>query len=220
MVEAMAGADADTVTIEVHAGETVHVDLRSRAVGSVEGTVADFATRKPIGGMRCDAKPSTGGQTSPVPPDVAFQAFTDAAGHFKVSAPIGRVRIFCFAVNGEPLSAAGTDVDVASAASAKVNVFSVRSDGSPSDAGFMVTPGLLPITVTDVVAKGPAAAAGLRPGDQLVTVDGVGLQGLLPQGAIFLVSNHRPGTVATLGILRGAAAQTIKVTVAAAGAGP
>jgi RNA polymerase sigma factor (sigma-70 family) len=217
MIEAMSGADADAVTIEVRAGETVHVDLRSRATGTVEGTVADLATRKPIAAMRCDAKPSTGGQTSPVPPDVAFQAFTDAAGHFKVSAPIGRVRIFCFPTNGVPLSAAGTDVDVTSAQPAKVNVFSVRAAASPSDAGFMIAPGLLPITVADVVPNGPAATAGLRAGDQLVTIDGISLQGVLPQGAMFLVTNHRAGTVATLGIVRGAVSQTIKISVGGAG---
>lgn len=213
MIEAMAGADADTVTVEVRAGETVHVDLRSRAVGSVEGTVADFATRKPLAGMRCDAKPSTEGQTSPVPPDIAFQAFTDAAGHFKVSAPVGRVRIFCFAANGGPLSPAGTDVEVTNAEPAKVTVYSVKVSASQSDDGFRLDPGLLPITVADVLPDGPAATAGLRAGDQLVTIDGAALQGVLPVGASFLVMNHRPGTVATLGILRGGTAQTMKLGV-------
>ena len=207
------GAETDAVSVEVHAGETVHVDLRSRATGSVEGTVADLVTRKPLAGMRCDAKPSTGGRDTPVPPDVPFQAFTDAAGHFKVTAPIGRTRIHCFAPNGGPLSPAGTDVDVTSGEPAKVNVFSVRAAASPSDAGFLPERGLLPITVGDVVPNGPAATAGLRAGDQLVTIDGMSLQGVLPAGALFLVMNHRPGTVATLGILRGRAAQTIKIPV-------
>jgi hypothetical protein len=216
MVEAI-GGDADVVTVEVHSGETVHVELHNRAVGTVEGTVADFATRKPIAGMRCDAKPSIEGQTTPVPPDVAFQAFTDAAGHFKVSAPIGRVRIFCFAPNGGPLGPAGTDVDVSSAQPANVNVFSVRAAASPSDAGLMLNPGFLPATVADVVPNGPAATAGVRVGDQLVTIDGASLQGVLPGGVMLLVMNHRPGSVATLGILRGGVAQTLKLTLGAGG---
>jgi RNA polymerase sigma factor (sigma-70 family) len=216
-VEALAGADTDAVSVEVRAGETTHVDLHRRDVGAIEGTVLDIATRKPIAGMRCDAKVSANGETSPVPPDVPFQAFTDAAGHFKVSAPIGRVRIFCFSPSGGPVSPAGTDVDVASTEPAKVTVFGVRAGGPPSDAGFMVNPMLLPITVGDVVPNGPAATAGLRVGDQLVTIDGVSLQGVLPGGAMMLVANHRPGTVATLGILRGGAAQTVKVAV---GGGP
>jgi hypothetical protein len=216
-VEALAGADTDAVIVEVRAGETVRVDLHSRAVGSVEGTVADLTTRKPLAGMRCDAKPSTDGQASPVFPDVPFQAFTDAVGHFNVSAPVGRVRILCFPPIGNPngglQSPAGTDVEVTNAEPAKVNVFSVRGVSSPSDAGLMLMGGLLPITVADVVPNGPAAKAGLRAGDQLVTIDGVSLQGVLAEGASVLVSNHRPGTVATLGILRGGVAQTIKLTL-------
>jgi S1-C subfamily serine protease len=213
----MAGPDTDAVTIEVHPGETVHVDLHSRSVGTVEGTVADLVSRKPIAGMRCDAKPSTQGQTSPVPPDVVFQAFTDAAGHFKVSAPLGRARIFCFPPDLGPVSPAGGDVDVTTAQPAKLNGFSVRAAPSPSDAGFTLDHMLLPITVDQVVANGPAATAGLRTGDQLVTIDGISLQGVLPMGASFLVSNHRPGTVATLGVLRGGVAQTVKLTLGAAG---
>jgi RNA polymerase sigma-70 factor (ECF subfamily) len=210
-IEAIGGAQTDAVSAEVHAGETLHVDLRSRAVGSVEGTVAELATHKPIGGMRCDAKPSVNGQATPVPPDVPFQAFTDAAGHFKVSAPIGRVRVYCFAPNGGPLSPAGMDVEVTSGAPANANVFSVRAGPSLSDAGLRLAMDVLPITVGDVVPNGAAAAAGLRAGDQLVTIDGASLQGVLPSGAMVLVMNHRPGTVATLGILRGGVAQTIRV---------
>ncbi|MBV8758372.1 MAG: carboxypeptidase regulatory-like domain-containing protein [Deltaproteobacteria bacterium] len=216
-VEAI-GADADAVTVDVRAGETAHVDLRSRGVGTVEGIVSELTTHKPLPAMRCDAKPSTDGRTTPVPPDVSFQGFSDAEGHFKVSAPVGRVRIFCFPPNGGPLSAAGTDVDVASAGSAKVNVFSVKAPASPSDAGFMFDPDMLPVTVGSVVPNGPAATAGLAPGDQVVTIDGISLQGVLPQGAMFLVMSHRPGTTAKLGVLRGGAAQTIKVAVVGGGA--
>lgn len=215
MVEAI-GADADAVTVEVRAGETAHVDLRSRAVATVEGTVADLTTRKPIAAMRCDSKPSADGHVSPVPPDVSYQAFTDANGHFKVSAPVGRVRIFCFAPNGGPLTPAGTDVEVASATPVNVNVFSVRGNDSPSDAGFMLAP-TLPITVGEVVPNGPGAKAGLRPGDRITTIDGISLQGVLPQGAMVLVMNHRPGTVASLGIDRAGAPQTIKVAVVSGG---
>jgi RNA polymerase sigma-70 factor (ECF subfamily) len=216
-VEAVGGADTDATLVEVRPGETLHVDLRSRAVGTVEGTVAELATHKAIAGMRCDARVSTEGQSFSFP-DPSFQTFTDAAGHFKVKAPAGQVRIFCFAPTSPELSPAGTDVTVAAGATAKVSVFSVRSmlGAPPADPGFMVTLGL-PITVADVMPAGPAAAAGLRPGDQLVTIDGTSLQGVLPDGAMRLVLNHRPGSVIVLGIQRGGAAQTVKVTVPAGG---
>jgi RNA polymerase sigma-70 factor (ECF subfamily) len=217
-VDAMAGADSDAASVELRPGETLHVDLHSRALGSVEGTVAELATHKPLVGMRCDAKISNDGQTSFFPPDPSFQSFTDAAGHFKVKAPAGQVRIFCFAPTDPMLSPAGTDIDVQAGATAKVSVFSVRGapGAPPCDPGFGVIPGL-PITVAQVMPAGPAAAAGLRAGDQLVTIDGTSLQGMLPEGAMRLVLNHRPGTTVTLGIQRGGAAQTVKVTVAAGG---
>ena len=34
-----------------------------------------------------------------------------------------------------------------------------------------------------------------------------------PDGAMFLITNHRAGTTATLGILRGGVAQTVKLTL-------
>ncbi len=212
-VEAIVGSDADGKSIEIKPGETTRVELRSRGVGTIEGTVSDLATRKPLAGMRCDAKISMDGQASPVPPTVAHQAFTDAAGHFKVSAPLGRVRLFCFSVTPAPLSAAGTDVEVTSTSVAKANVFSVRATfgNSPTDPSFMLAPLALPLTVNQVLPSGPAAVAGLRVGDRLVTIDGESLQGMLPDGAQLLLMNHRRGTTVTLGISRAGVAQSIKV---------
>jgi hypothetical protein len=214
-VEAQAGAEVDALSVEVRSGETAKVTLRNRGAGTVEGTVSDLETRAPIAGLRCDAKLLMAGQTNMIPPDVAQQAFTDAAGHFAVNAPIGRVRIFCFAMSGEPRSPAGGDVEVTRAGPAKLNAVSVRGTfgDSPGDAGFRFDPLQLPVTVGDVLPQGPAAAAGLRVGDHVVTMDGVSLQGLLPDGAVFLLVNHRPGTVVTLGISRGGTMQTIKIPV-------
>jgi hypothetical protein len=214
-IEAQGGAEVDAQAVEIRPGETAKVTLRNRGAGSVEGTVSDLETHAPLAGLRCDAKPLTSGQTILVPPDTAQQAFTDAAGHYVVSAPIGRVRIFCAAVNGEPHSPAGGDVEVMRTGVAKLDAVSVHGTfgDSPGDAGFMIAPITLPVTVGDVLPDGPAAVAGLRAGDQLVTIDGVSLRGLLPAGAMFLVANHRPGTAVTLGVSRGGTVQAIKIPV-------
>jgi hypothetical protein len=210
-VQAMVGAQADAQPVDVKPGETAHVELRSRDVGTVEGTVSDFITHAPLAGLRCDAHVSTNGQMSPIMPDASHQAFTDASGHFAVTAPAGRVRIFCFSPGPSPLSPAGTDVDVTSGGRATVSVFSVRSTftGPPADAGFTITPAVLPLTVDRVTT-----AAGLQVGDQVTAIDGKPLDGVLPAGAMTLIANHRSGTTVTVGISRGGSAQTIKLVVA------
>lgn len=81
----------------------------------------------------------------------------------------------------------------------------------------MLAPATLPVTVNQVAAAGPAAAAGLRVGDRLVTIDGTPLDGVLPDGAMMLLMNHRAGTTATLGIERGGVAQVIKLVVGSQG---
>jgi hypothetical protein len=123
-VQAAAGPDVDAQLIEVHAGETAHVALRARDMGSVEGTVSDASTHTPIAGMRCDAQLLLGGEMSPVPPDRSQQAFTDLTGHFRMPAPLGRVRIFCFRPDGGSYRPASSDVDVTRGAPVKVDVVS------------------------------------------------------------------------------------------------
>jgi len=215
VVDAMAGAEADGQTVQVAAGETKRVDLRNRGTGRVEGTVTELAAHTPVAGMRCDAHLSLDGPMSIPPPDPAHQSFTDAAGHFVVSAPLGHARVVCFSVSGGPLSSAGTDVDVTSGGSATVSVASVRATfgDTPGDAGFMLMPGTLPLTIGGVLPNGPAKAAGLNPGDQVTAIDGATLQGVLPDGAMTLIRNHRAGTTVTVGVQRGGATQTVKIVV-------
>jgi len=65
-----------------------------------------------------------------------------------------------------------------------------------------------------VTPAGPAGpAAGIAPGDRVATIDGQSLQGMLPDGAMFLLFNHRPGSTITLGLERRGATRTAKITV-------
>ena len=97
------------------------------------------------------------------PPDESRQTFTDTAGHFSLTTPTGRVRVFCFPVSGPPISPAGTDVDVSSGSVPHVDLFAVRPTfaGAPPKIGFDLVPLNLPITVNTVDPAGPAAAAGI-----------------------------------------------------------
>lgn len=114
---------------------------------------------------------------------------------------------------GGMLSVAGTDVDVVPGTVPHVDLVAVRATFAvpPPKVGFDLIPMTLPITVNTVDPAGPAAAAGVVPGDHLVTIDGQSLQGMLPQGATFMLLNHHAGSAMTLGLERGGAARTAKI---------
>jgi S1-C subfamily serine protease len=50
-----------------------------------------------------------------------------------------------------------------------------------------------------------------------VTIDGVSLQGITPDGAGVLVANHPPGTTVVLGVERGGVPRTLNVAVGQSG---
>jgi RNA polymerase sigma-70 factor (ECF subfamily) len=219
-VEAHAGAEVDGTAVDVHAGETVHVALKGRGLGKIEGRVAEFGTRKPLAGMQCAANLSNDGQMSDIGPTDASQAsVSDSSGHFAMGAPLGRVRVFCFAPDSlgpgsAQLSVAGTDVDVTGQTVASVDVFSVRGTfgATPSTAGFLFRR-TLPLVVAQVDPR--VAQLGLRVGDHVMTIDGVALQGVLSQGAMFLVFNHRAGTTVSIGVDRGGTLAKFDIPVVA-----
>jgi PDZ domain-containing protein len=215
-VEAKAGLETDGVAVEVRAGETAHVTLTNRGTGRVEGSVTELGTKAPVVGMRCDGNLSMGGQMGMSPPDESRQAVTDAAGHFSVVTPTGRVRIFCFATSGAPISPAGADVDVSQASVPHVDLVAVRPTfgGAPPKVGLAFVPLNLPITVSTVDPTGPAATAGVAPGDRIITIDGQSLEGMLPEGALTLLFNHRAGSTITVGLERAGSARTAKIKLA------
>ncbi|HUS32446.1 MAG TPA: carboxypeptidase regulatory-like domain-containing protein [Kofleriaceae bacterium] len=215
-VEAKADLESAGETVEVKSGETAKVVLKNRGTGHVEGHVAEFGTKAPLSGWQCDANLSVNGQMGQGPRDPTLTGFSDEKGHFAMTAPLGKVRVFCFSPGGSH-SVAGTDVDVTSQAPAVAQVFAVpnKFGATPGDPGFRIRPIVLPLVVNDVVPGGPAATQGLKAGDIIVTIDGATLQGVLPMGASFLLGNHKPGTTVTIGVERGGAPLTLKITLGA-----
>jgi hypothetical protein len=213
-VEARAGAESDGQAVDVRSGETAHITLKSRGVGRVEGTVFEYGTTTPVVGLLCDAEVSMGGQMGGMPPDRSGLVFTDAAGHFSVTAPVGRVRVLCLGENQGP---GGVDVDVGATGVPNVTLYSVRPTfgTSPSEPGLKLQPATLPITVLRVDPAGPAHAAGIQPGDHLVSVDGGSLDGLLPLSVWYLLIDHAPGTAAVLGIERGGTVHQVSLSLGA-----
>ncbi len=198
----------------MRSGETTHVALKSRGVGRVEGTIYEYGTTTPVAGMRCSAGLSMGGQVGGADDDPALPVFSDAGGHFALTAPLGRVRVFCFDADRGP---GGVDVDVGTTVVPQVTLYTVRPTfgTAPSEPGFKLQPATLPITVLRVDPAGPAHAAGIQPGDHLVSIDGGSLDGLLPRSAWLLIIDHAPGTTVTLGIERAGTVRQVSLPLGA-----
>jgi protocatechuate 3,4-dioxygenase beta subunit len=215
-IEAKVGTEVAGESIEVRSGETTRVTLTSRGIGKLEGHLYEFGTKTTPPSFRCDANLSMGGQMGGPPPDPSQTSQVDDKGHFAMAAPIGMVRVFCFAQDGAAFTVAGTDIEVTKAAVPNVLVFTVRVKASAgSTAGFRIRPLVLPLVVNQIEPKGPAETAGLQLGDTITSIDGVPVQGLLPMGASTLIANHAAGTTVTVGVMRGAAAMTFKIPVIA-----
>jgi hypothetical protein len=200
--------------VDVRSGETTHVALKSRGVGRVEGAIYEYGTTTPVAGMRCSAGLSMGGQVGGADDDPALPVFSDAGGHFALTAPLGRVRVFCFDADRGP---GGVDVDVGTTVVPQVTLYTVRPTfgTAPSEPGFKLQPATLPITVLRVDPAGPAHAAGIQPGDHLVSIDGGSLDGLLPRSAWLLIIDHAPGTAVTLGIERAGTVRQVSLPLGA-----
>jgi protocatechuate 3,4-dioxygenase beta subunit len=216
-LEAKAGSETDGASVEIKPGQTATVTLTSRGTGTLEGHLFEFGTKTPLPGYRCDANLSMGGQMGGPPSDPSQMSFPDELGHFSMSAPAGIVRVFCFPQGGPGLTVAGTDVEVTKAATANVEIYGVRvkSAGSPGSAGFRIKPETLPLVVAAVEPNSAAATQGMKVGDHVISIDGATLQGLLPQGAMTLLGNHKPGTTVTVGIDRAGTPTTFKLPVTA-----
>lgn len=215
-IQARSGTDFDGTEVDVVSGQTALATLRSRGVGKIEGETLEHGTGTALAGTRCEGSLLIGGSATFGSADSPIQATSDARGKFSMLAPVGKVRVSC--ISPDPgLSIAGADVEVAAQAPANARVFAVRKTfgATRGYAGFTLRSFVLPLTLDGVDPAGGAAAQGLRPGDQLVAIDGVPVDGLLPMGAMFLVWNHRPGTVVELMIARAGGMLSFKVPVVA-----
>jgi hypothetical protein len=215
-IEAVAGSEKDGASIEIKSGQTTKVTLTSRGQGKVEGHLYEFGTKTPLAGYRCDANLSMGGEMGGPPSDGSQSSNPDDKGHFAMAAPIGVVRVFCFAQSTPGLTVAGADVEVTKAAPAVVEVYGVRvKSQSPGDAGIRIRPVTLPLVIGAVDPASAAAKEGIKAGERLVLIDGAPVQGLLPAGAMALIGNHKPGTTVTIGIDRAGTVATFKLPVVA-----
>ncbi|WP_437968777.1 carboxypeptidase regulatory-like domain-containing protein [Sorangium sp. So ce260] len=183
---------------------------------SLKGQVVSLEGGAPIAGVRLNAFP-TKAMTAPGPQFVQEANATDDAGRFQMDqVPSGPIVLVCAPSDpmGSPYGAAVVPVDAQPGAVTDVGrvVMAKRRVGPgdpPGDLGFSIKEAGIadlaarPIEVLDVRPGGPAAQAGLRGGDVIVSVDGHDVRGKMAY-LYRPLSTVPAGTQVTLGLSRGA----------------
>jgi RNA polymerase sigma factor (sigma-70 family) len=205
-----ANVEADTATVVVRAGTTSHVTLRERGQGRISARVVDSVTHAPIAGLPCHVAAASDGnigccywlfETPPV--------LSDLQGHLTMPAPAGAARVFCMPSleppfpPDAPYSWASADVQVPTNGTGYAEIVAVPRSYPRSEVGFFTANFLEPPQVIRVEPGSPAAASGLAIGDIVTTIDGAAVTGLAPNAVLTLATNHRPGTLLSVGTLRG-----------------
>jgi hypothetical protein len=208
MVQALVdGVQIDGTTTDVRTNATAQVTLHGRPRATLEGRVVELGTVVPVAKMVCHASLAldqrAGVSVGPAP----APQMTDASGHFTLDAPVGRTRVTCD--TGDPAySSAGGNVDVPATGGARIEVDAVKTMPPQSNPRFVFDPALIPPTVLRATSSSPVIA-----GDVAVAVDGVDVSNLGADAAQTLVTNHRPGTTATLSLLRGGQPLVLRITL-------
>ncbi|WP_437738405.1 carboxypeptidase regulatory-like domain-containing protein [Sorangium sp. So ce1335] len=199
---------------------------------AIKGQVVSLEDGAPMAGVTVRAYPRAGGMAPSRMPD---HKVTDKTGHFHVDrVPSGPLLVML--MPADPMSSAvdpatvpvevqpGEVTDVGRLFMARRRL---KQGEFPGDLGFTLEPTQSPMDVAtrphrvvEVRRGGPAAAAGLQVGDEIVSVDGHDVTGKLGYlvGTLLMVSE---GTRVTLGLSRGASASILAAAMSPPpGAGP
>ncbi|MEP6864352.1 MAG: sigma-70 family RNA polymerase sigma factor [Deltaproteobacteria bacterium] len=213
-----ASLEADATTVVVESGRSAHATLASRARGSVEATVLDATTRAPVPGLYCHVAAVSDGQIGCCgwlfgTPGV----MSDPGGHLRLESPAGAVRVFCMQSPEPPFSPdapyswASGDAIVPAGGTATTEVLAAPRIYPRSDIGFYAQNFGSPPAIISIDPAGPAAHSGLVVGDVIIALDGAPVATMAPSAVMTLATNHRPGTLLSVGTPRG----TFTIVVAA-----
>ena len=214
VVTAMNLHEGDAQKVEVQEGVMAKVAMTSHGRGTIVGSVVEHTTRAPIPNLICHTVVRAGEDPGITNWDENLAPKTDAAGQFTVDpSPAGDVHVSCFG-DWAAMSQASAETTVPRGGKVTVALEAVKRSGdTPGDIGAELD-GAVP-HVALVNAQGPAAKAGLRTGDVIVSVDGAPVAPLDSSGVEVLINNHPPGTKVALGVLRGTQPLNVSVTTRA-----
>ncbi len=206
-----AGEGTGTITTTLAAGESrtgLTVELAGKV--TVRGTVVDLEG-KPVAGVA--VRIGVGGSRGETGDS---RHISDAAGRFEVvQAPVGLVMIAAepgvgsAVMNSLTTMALGAEPSVIELAPIRLAPRRLKTGEVAGDLGYVVKqgePGADPLQARQIVAvvrpDGPAAAAGLQVGDEILTVDGHDVTG--GNGPLHMMLRGIPvGAVLRLGLARG-----------------
>ncbi|MBA3546823.1 MAG: carboxypeptidase regulatory-like domain-containing protein [Nannocystis sp.] len=217
-VKVGAGGGSAEVEAKMIAGQdTTGLRIELAPKVTVRGTVVDLEG-KPVPGLNVGVS----GGVAYSRGDEQKLNVTDDAGRYEIAqAPTGKVRISVYPQGGNGddygytsmwsvIAASESAVELPPVRVAKKRVKQGETAGDLGLGLKQAEPGADPLLFRCIIAVvrpgGPASAAGLIPGDEIVTVDGQAVSGA--NSYLFsTLTMTVPGTVVTLGLARGASVQ-------------
>lgn len=190
-----------TATVTVKSGAVTSVTLAASDSRPLAGRIAYVGSNAPVAGATCVAAAASGIAFPPAIAEMARAgvrtATSDATGAFRIpDAPTGDVVIFCTQTpehtSGSLLVTAGEPAVVQVA----------RRSETRGDVGIVVDWTVLQTRVAIVEPEGPAARAGIVPGDIIITVDRAHVEKLGPEAVYTLITARGPGAQVTIGVER------------------
>ncbi|HUS27900.1 MAG TPA: carboxypeptidase regulatory-like domain-containing protein [Kofleriaceae bacterium] len=211
-VNAQTAIEGDIQQVDVKAGQPAKVTLTSHGKGTIEGTVFEFRTKKPLGGATCRVVMQMNGEQSQTSWDPALAPKSDGGGRIVIDpAPAGPVSVICQPM-GFKWSLATTDVTLTAGARATPQLMAVElTQDNPTSTGAQLDWRVTPPRIARVMPNTPAAAAGLLAGDLITAVDGVSVAGLCGSAVSVLISNTAANSDVKLTVQRGTATKTVSV---------
>jgi len=217
VLRASTAAEGDTTTVDLKAGITAKVTLRSSGKARVTGTTLDFRTRQPVAGAEClwhQWSASRNEQYFAATGDEHVKS--DASGRFALDVPAAKpISIRCFPRDWDNEEVHAPTVNVSAGATTDVEVLYVNRQREKTDRGYIGVRASLhsPTLIEGIAPDGPAARAGLQKGDTIIEVDSVNVEQLEPLAVRMLVIDHPIGSAAALVVRRAGTTHTLKLTI-------